>query len=419
MIELDFTYKGNINLESCQSSAIQARQQLIQRSGAGHDFLGWLDLPEQINVEQIAVLKEKAAMLAEAQTLVVVGIGGSYLGARAVLEALQPAFTRSQEILFAGHQMDARYHTDLMAYLKNKDFAVNIISKSGTTTEPGLAFRMLWQELQKNSADKITRRVVATTDRSRGSLRLLTDEAGLDSFVIPDDVGGRFSVFTPVGLLPIAVGGLDIARLLEGARAMRKQVMQNKVPEKNPALMYAMYRNACYRAGKKIEIMASYQQGLAYIAEWWKQLFGESEGKGGKGIFPASVSLSTDLHSMGQWMQDGERSIFETVLDVVDEDGPVIEEQTNNADNLNYLAGRTLHAVNRTALEATLQAHADGGVPCLRILLPERDEYYIGALLYMYEFACGISAYMLDVNPFDQPGVEAYKTKMFKLLGRP
>ncbi len=424
-IKFDFEFAGEFAPEKNGASAELAEQAreavrlMRSREGAGSDYLGWLDLPSAARAELDAI-GQAAREMRERQLLVVVGIGGSYLGARAVIDALSPALQRDYPVLFAGHQIDAAYHLELLNHLKDRDYAVNIISKSGTTTEPGLAFRFLMGDLEKRfSADELKQRVFVTTDAKKGSLRGLADKMGLRSFVIPDDVGGRFSVFTPVGLLPIAAAGLDVRKLLEGARAMMEHLESSDDPGTNQALAYAIYRNACYRAGKKIEIMASYRGSLHYTAEWWKQLFGESEGKEGKGIFPASVDLTTDLHSMGQWMQEGERIIFETVVDVAKDASLEIPGRGDDGDGLEYLAGRSLHEVNRTALRATLKAHADGNVPCARLELSEVNEYTMGALLYMFEFACGVSAYMLGVNPFNQPGVEAYKSNMFRMLGKP
>ncbi|MCR9141943.1 MAG: glucose-6-phosphate isomerase [bacterium] len=434
ILQLDFSHAAGSpgSGSDLADQAVAARDQLESRQGPGNDYLGWLDLPLNIAEAELAAVEAAAQEIQAAEALVIVGIGGSYLGARTVLEALRSPFDQQHQhhqqqqqqnlpVYYAGHQMDAGYHAALYKHLAGKRYAVNVISKSGTTTEPGLAFRSLYGDLSaRYAAEDLRKLVFATTDASKGSLRKLADEAGLTSFTIADDVGGRYSVLTPVGLLPIAAGGLDIRRLVAGARTMREYLKgSGKDFANNPALQYAAYRNAQYRAGKKIEIMAAYNEGLHYLGEWWKQLYGESEGKNGKGIFPASVDLSTDLHSMGQWMQDGERSIFETVLDVADVAGPIIEKQPNDADGLNYLAGRELNAVNRTALQATLEAHSDGGVPCLRIELNRLDEFTLGALLYMFQYACGVSAYMLGVNPFDQPGVEAYKKNMFRMLGKP
>lgn len=350
LIQLDFEHAGPLEQATAglAGEAVKAAELLESRSGPGNDFLGWIDLPANIGDAEFTAVETAAAKIRQADGLVVVGIGGSYLGARAVLEAVRSPFDAGFPVFYAGHHMDAAYHHDLLKHLAGKRYAVNVISKSGTTTEPGLAFRFLWKDLAARfSADELRSLVFATTDARKGSLRTLADRQGLSTFVIPDDVGGRYSVFTPVGLLPIAAGGGDIRKLVAGAAAMRKLLAANKANfAENPALRYAAYRNACYRGGKKIEIMASYNGALHYVHEWWKQLYGESEGKGGKGIFPASVDLSTDLHSMGQWMQDGERTIFETVLDVAEVSGPTIETAESDDDGLNYLAGRELNAVN-------------------------------------------------------------------------
>jgi glucose-6-phosphate isomerase len=420
LLRIDFTYADAARSASLASAAEAARDTLVGRKGPGADFLGWLDLPAKNTTTQLNGIEAAARQIRSAEALVVVGIGGSYLGARAVIEALMPPFGAGFPIYYAGHQMDARYHAGLLEHLAGKRYAVNVISKSGTTTEPGVAFRLLWKELSaRYDAAALKQLVFATTDGKKGSLRSLATRAGLETFVIPDDVGGRFSVLSPVGLLPIAAAGVDIRALVEGAHQMAAYLEgPGKAFDKNPALQYAAFRNAQYQNGKKIEVLASYQAGLASFHEWWKQLYGESEGKNGKGIFPASVSLSTDLHSMGQWMQDGERIIFETVLDVENVAGPTLFSQDNDDDGLNYLAGKTLNAVNRIALEATLAAHRDGGVESARILIPDLSPNSLGALIYMFEYACGVSAYMLGVNPFDQPGVEAYKSNMFKMLGK-
>ncbi|MCB1175162.1 MAG: glucose-6-phosphate isomerase [Leptospiraceae bacterium] len=414
-ISFDFTYAQSLGADKLLGEAQAARSMLLNRSGAGSDFLGWLELPSQTSDSDLNAIQAAADTLRQAELLVSIGIGGSYLGARAAISALSNPFGSGFPVLFAGHQMDARYHAELLEYLSGRDFAINVISKSGTTTEPGLAFRMLWDLIPP---ERRRDRVIATTDHKKGALRQLADTEGLRSFIIPDDVGGRFSVLSPVGLLPIAAAGLDIKALLQGAREMQSRLYADDSFQ-NTAIQYACYRNAAYRQGHKIEIMAAYQQSLFYTAEWWKQLYGESEGKGGKGIFPAAVNLSTDLHSMGQWIQDGERTIFETVLDIKEADGPTIPRLAQDTDQLNYLAGRSMHSVNRTALQATLKAHHSGGVPGLRIELDRLDAEHLGALFYLFEFGCGISAYMLGVNPFDQPGVEAYKKNMFAMLGKP
>jgi len=350
---------------------------------------------------------------------VLVGIGGSYLGARAVIEAVRNPFLKDLPIFYAGHNLDAGYYKNLLKHLSSLKYGVNVISKSGTTTEPALAFRYLWKDLtERFGASSMKDLVVATTDARKGSLRKLAGAENLKTFIVPDDVGGRYSVLTPVGLLPIACAGLDIKSFVNGAKLMRNH-LKNAEGSKNQALLYASLRNAAYRRGKKIEIFASYNSNLYFFSEWWKQLFGESEGKDKKGIYPASVNLTTDLHSMGQWMQDGERSIFETVLDVLTTKNLDVPLSEKDDDGLNYLAGKNLNEINRTALQATVNAHSGGGVPCMRLEVPEINEAAIGALMYLFEYSCGISAHMLGVNPFDQPGVEAYKTEMFRLLKKP
>lgn len=405
-----------------EAEAKSARETLEKGNGPGNDFLGWLSLPEKISDTDFKRLEDMAGLIRQSEALVVVGIGGSYLGARAVIEALRNPVDPGFPIFYAGHHLDGFYHRSLVDHLKTRKYSVNVISKSGTTTEPGLAFRFLWQDLKSRfSQEELRKLVFATTDAKKGSLRVLADAEKLETFVIPDDVGGRYSVFTPVGLLPIAVAGIDIRALIAGARSMAEHLRSEKANSLagSVAMAYAAYRNGAYRSGKKIEIMASYIPSLHYISEWWKQLYGESEGKNGQGIFPASVNLSTDLHSLGQWVQEGERTIFETVVDVLGGDDLTILKDEANEDGLNYLAGRHLHDVNRVALQATREAHHSGDVPVARLELPKLDAEHLGALLYMFEYACGISAYMQKVNPFDQPGVEAYKNNMFRLLGKP
>ena len=353
--------------------------------------------------------------------VVMVGIGGSYLGFKCLYESLKPPVGASvgPEILFAGHSLDGHYHHQLLEYLEDRDFGVVVISKSGTTTEPAIAFRLLWSLLvKKHGASGAASRVCAITDANKGTLRKSADELGFHSAIIADDVGGRFSVLSPVGLIPAAIAGIDIYSLLQGSMEMCDH-LRNDESENNPAVQYSAYRNSLYEEGKKIEILVYYQHALQYFAEWWKQLFGESEGKQGKGIFPASAGFTTDLHSLGQWIQESERSIFQTILDVEEARSPVLSKQDNDGDGLNYLAGKTVHEVNRVALQATRQAHGEGGVPSLRIKIPSIQEFQMGRLFYFFEYACGISAYALGVNPFDQPGVEAYKNSMFKMLGKP
>ena len=420
MLRFDFSHfspaRGDL-----VAAAVAARRTLETGSGPGSEFRGWLDLPRRVAAD-IPRIREVAARLRQHDAIVVVGIGGSYLGARAVIEALRNPFGVNLPIFFAGHQLDGQYHEQLMQHLSTRDYGVVVISKSGTTTEPALAFRLLFADLHARFGDAgVRERVVAVTDGSRGSLRSLALRNGLDTFVIPDDVGGRFSVLSPVGLLPIAVAGLDVEGLLSGAGSMQ-DLLRGKDgdnPEISPALAYVCARNAAYRAGKKIEILTSYRAGLHFTAEWWKQLYGESEGKEGKGIFPAAVDLTTDLHSMGQWLQEGERTIFETVIDVESSAAPTVPKETRDEDGLNYLAGRTMNDINRVALMATMEAHVSGGVPCSRLILPQVDAPTMGALLYMFMYGCGISGYLLGVNPFDQPGVEAYKANMFRMLGKP
>jgi len=404
--------------------AAMAERFLLEGTGPGADFLGWRDLPEQYDREEYERIKAAAERIRrDCDVLVVVGIGGSYLGARAVISALTPAFPlpgeKSPEIIFAGHQISSNYLGDLLEYIKDKRVCLNVISKSGTTTEPAIAFRLLKEALEeKLGRQEAARRIYATTDKSRGALKKLAEQEGYESFVVPDDVGGRYSVLTAVGLLPIAAAGIDIDALMEGARAMRRQLLDN--PGQNIACEYAALRNGLLRQGKTVEILANYEPGLHYLGEWWKQLYGESEGKDGKGIFPAAVDLTTDLHSMGQYIQDGSRILMESVIGVEQSARPLlIREQPGDSDGLNYLAGRDMDFVNESALQGTRLAHLDGGVPVSLIRLPRLDADHLGQLLYFFEYACGVSGYMLGVNPFDQPGVESYKKNMFALLGKP
>ncbi|MCW7457408.1 glucose-6-phosphate isomerase [Leptospira bandrabouensis] len=407
--------------------AEKARQTLLEKTGLGNDFLGWMDLPRETTSDDLQMIRKAAETIqSHSQYLVVVGIGGSYLGARAVIEALTPEFSanelhkKSVKIIYAGHHLDADYHSRLLAFLENKEFSVNVISKSGTTTEPAIAFRLLLSLLErKYGRENVKNRVFATTDKHKGALKQLADEYGFPTFVIPDDVGGRYSVFTPVGLLPIAAAGFSINKLIDGAKQMEAELKAKSAFEGNIAALYAAIRNSLYANGKKIEIFVSYTPALSFVSEWWKQLFGESEGKSGKGIFPASVQFTTDLHSMGQYIQDGERQLMETTIKVESPKQDVyLTEKEDDRDGLNYLAGKKLSEVNQSAMLGTLVAHKDGGVPCLEIILPGLTEEVIGELLYFFEFACGISGYMLGVNPFDQPGVEDYKNNMFALLGK-
>jgi glucose-6-phosphate isomerase len=410
------------------AEAAAAIEKLHNGTGAGSDFLGWVNLPSETPDALLADIEAVAKDLREnCEFVVAIGIGGSYLGAKAVIEALSDSFStlrakgdaRRCNVLFAGHNIGEDYLNELQDFLKDKKFGIVVISKSGTTTEPAIAFRLLKEQLEKQEGKEVAaKRIVAITDAKRGALRQLATEEGYKTFVIADNVGGRFSVLTPVGLLPIAIAGFDIRKLLEGARRM--EAATKEANNENPCVVYANTRNALYRAGKKIEIMVNYNPKLHYVAEWWKQLYGESEGKDGKGIFPASVDNSTDLHSMGQWIQDGERTIFETVISVEKTaKETIIPSDDANLDGLNYLAGKHVDEVNKMAELGTRLAHVDGNVPNLQITIPALKEEYLGELIYFFEKACGISGYMLDVNPFNQPGVEAYKRNMFALLAKP
>ncbi|MDE5647772.1 MAG: glucose-6-phosphate isomerase [Muribaculaceae bacterium] len=400
--------------------ATDAIYQIENATGEGSDYLGWAHLPSSITDAEIDDINTTARNLADSCDVVVaVGIGGSFLGAKAVNEALSDAFATSHKVVFAGQNIGEDYLSQLLNFLKDKTYGIIVISKSGTTTEPAIAFRLLRENLEKKlGKEEASKRIVAVTDASKGALRKMADTEGWKTYIIPDNVGGRFSVLTPVGLLPIAVAGFDIKALVEGARAMEMATM--KPGADNLSQTYAMTRNALYNAGKKIEILVNYNPRLHYFAEWWKQLYGESEGKDGKGIFPAAVDFSTDLHSMGQWIQDGERTIFETVLSVENTDNTVVIPHDNdNLDGLNYIAGKRVDEVNKMAELGTRIAHIDGGVPNMRITIPSINERHLGELIYFFERACGISGYILGVNPFNQPGVEDYKRNMFALLEKP
>ncbi len=411
-----------------KDAVVKAQKDLENGTGQGNDFLGWLNLPSSITKEHLNDVKATAKTLQEnCDVVVVAGIGGSYLGARAVIEALSNSFSnfdterKVPAIVYAGHNISEDYLYELTEFLRDKKFGVINISKSGTTTETALAFRLLKKQCEdqrgKEEAKKV---IVAITDASKGAARVTADEEGYKSFIIPDNVGGRFSVLTPVGLLPIAVAGFDIDQLIEGAITMEKACASDVPFEKNPAAIYAATRNALYKQGKKIEILVNYNPKLHYISEWWKQLYGESEGKENKGIFPAAVDFSTDLHSMGQWIQEGERSIFETVISIDKVNHKlIVPGDAKNLDGLNYLEGKRVDEINKMAELGTQIAHVDGGVPNLRLVLPNLSENSIGQLLYFFERACGISGYVLAVNPFNQPGVEAYKKNMFALLNKP
>lgn len=412
-------------LEAMRPEAAAALKTLLEGSGAGNDFLGWLDLPTRTPDALLDDINATAAQLRkDCDYVVAIGIGGSYLGAKAVIEALSDAFAAYRDkkepmVLFAGQNIGEDYLYELKDFLKDKRFGIVVISKSGTTTEPAIAFRMLKEQLEKQVGKaEAAKRIVAITDAKRGALRQLATEEGYKTYVIEDNVGGRFSVLTPVGLLPIAVAGYDIKALVNGARVM--EAATNEASMENPAFKYALTRNALYRAGKKTEILVNYNPKLHYFGEWWKQLYGESEGKDHKGIFPAAVDNSTDLHSMGQWIQEGERTIFETVVSVLEQHHTeVIPSDEANLDGLNYIAGKRVDEVNKMAELGTRIAHVDGDVPNMLVTVPALTEQYLGELIYFFEKACGISGYLLGVNPFNQPGVEAYKRNMFALLRKP
>ena len=402
---------------------------LQERKGPGSEYTGWIQLPENYDKDEYRRIREASQRIQEnSQALIVIGIGGSYLGARAVIEALSHTFynviprekRKAPEIYFVGNNISTSYIKDLFDAIEGKDISVNVISKSGTTTEPAIAFRIFKEYLEKKYGEEEARkRIYATTDKERGALKQLANEKGYESFDIPDDIGGRYSVLTAVGLLPIAVAGIDIDRLIEGALDGMKEYSIPEI-EKNPCYQYAAIRNILYNKGKDIEILVNYEPSLQYLSEWWKQLYGESEGKDGKGIYPGSANFTTDLHSIGQLIQDGKRNLFETTINIEGSKDELILKGTNDdLDGLNYLEGKTLDLVNKKAFEGTLMAHAKGNVPNLIINLPKLDEYHLGKLIYFFEMACGISAYTLGVNPFDQPGVEEYKKNMFMLLGKP
>ena len=422
-------YVHEHEVESMKALTESARKLLLSKSGAGNDYLGWIDLPVDYDKEEFARIKKAAEKIkSDSDVLVVIGIGGSYLGARAAIEFLGHNFFNSvskdlrkaPEIYFVGNSISSNYLAGLVDVIGDRDFSVNIISKSGTTTEPAIAFRMFKKMLEeKYGKDGAAKRIYATTDKAKGALKKLADAEGYEEFVVPDDVGGRFSVLTAVGLLSIAVSGVDIDELMAGAASARKRCIENDF-DNNDAMQYAALRNIMLRKGKSVEILCDYEPSLHYTLEWWKQLMGESEGKDNKGMFPASVDLTTDLHSMGQFIQDGSRIMFETVLNVEKTSREiVIEKEDEDLDGLNYLAGKTMDFVNKCAMNGTILAHTDGNTPNLRVDIPEQTPFYLGELFYFFEFACGLSGYMLGVNPFNQPGVESYKKNMFALLGKP
>ena len=407
----------------------QAKDVLVSKNGAGNDFLGWIDLPVDYDKEEFSRIEKAAEKIKkDSDVLIVIGIGGSYLGARAAIEFLRHGFYNSlpkekrgtPEIYYVGNSISSTYLQDVIDVIGDRDFSVNVISKSGTTTEPAIAFRIFKKMLEdKYGQEEAAKRIYATTDKARGALKDLATKDGYESFVVPDDVGGRFSVLTAVGLLPIAVSGADIKALMDGAASGRELALNEKF-EDNEAMKYAAIRNILLRKGKSVEVLANYEPALHYIGEWWKQLYGESEGKDQKGIFPAAVDFTTDLHSMGQFIQDGARIMFETVMNVEEARETItIEKEAEDLDGLNYLAGKTMDFVNKSAMNGTILAHTDGNVPNLMIKIPKMDEFHLGQLFYFFEFACGVSGYILGVNPFNQPGVESYKRNMFALLGKP
>ena len=431
-IKVDYSKAGwclnQQEIQAMKEFAGQAKEVLVNKTGAGNEFLGWLDLPLNYDQTEFARIKKAATKIQQdSEVLVVIGIGGSYLGARAAIEFLRHGFyneitastRKTPEIYYAGNNISSRYLKGLLDVIGDRDFSINVISKSGTTTEPAIAFRVLKNKLEEKYKEQAKERIYATTDKAKGALKQLADAEGYETFVVPDDIGGRFSVLTAVGLLPIAVSGANIDDLMKGAQNAREQALSADF-DQNPALQYAAVRNLFLRKGKQVEVLANYEPSHHYIAEWWKQLYGESEGKDQKGILPAALDLTTDLHSMGQFIQDGARIMFETVLSVrKNEIDLYIEEETSDLDGLNYLAGQTMDFVNKNAMNGTILAHTDGGVPVVQIQLDSQDEIALGELFYFFEFACGVSGYILGVNPFNQPGVESYKKNMFALLGKP
>ena len=408
--------------ENVNKEVVEAHKLLRSKKGAGNDFLGWLDLPVSYDKDEFERIKKAAKRIQEqSKVLLAIGIGGSYLGARSAIEMLKRYFNQDGvEVIFVGNHISSTYTHQLLDYLKDKDYSINVISKSGTTTEPAIAFRIFKEALEeKYGKEEAKNRIYATTDKARGALKTLADAEGYEEFVVPDDVGGRFSVLTAVGLLPIAASGVDIDQMMQGALDSYNYYKEEDV-EKNDALKYALVRNVLYRNGKKIEMLVNYEPKLNYFSEWWKQLYGESEGKDGKGIWITSASFSTDLHSLGQMIQDGERTLFETVINVENpEEDIIIKSDKDNLDGLNFLAGKSMDYVNKMAMSGTMLAHVDGGVPNMRVTIPNISAYTYGYMVYFFELACGVSAYTLGVNPFNQPGVESYKKNMFALLGKP
>lgn len=421
-MKVNFSNVNLKNIDNYEERALAAFDTLMQRNGEGNDFLGWIDRPVDYDKDEFERIKKAATRIREnSDVLVSIGIGGSYLGIKAVDVACDSYFNskRKTKIIYAGHQLSGEYLAELLDYLKDKDYSLNVISKSGTTTEPAIAFRVLKEALEeKYGKEEAKNRIFATTDKAKGALKELANAEGYESFIVPDDIGGRFSVISAVGLLPLAVAGIDIDEFMAGFADGREKYT-NKSME-NDAIKYAAVRNMLHEDGKDIEILLNYEPKLKYVAEWWKQLYGESEGKDGKGIFPASVSNTTDLHSMGQMIQDGVRNIFETVIEVENPSKDLtIKEDEQNLDGLNFLAGKTMSYINKQAMEGTTMAHVEGNVPNIRIKIDKINERNLAELFYFFEIAVGVSGYMLGVNPFNQPGVEAYKKAMFKLLGKP
>ncbi|CAH2714359.1 Glucose-6-phosphate isomerase [Neobacillus rhizosphaerae] len=423
------SFFGEHELTYLRDAVKVAHHSLHEKTGAGNDFLGWIELPTNYDKEEFSRIQKSAEKIkADSDVLLVIGIGGSYLGARAAIEMLQHSFynalskekRNTPQIIFVGNNISSSYMSDCIELIDGKDFSINVISKSGTTTEPAIAFRIFRKLLEeKYGHEEARKRIYATTDKAKGALKTLSNEEGYETFVIPDDVGGRYSVLTAVGLLPIAASGANIEKMMEGASQAQEDFGHSEL-EDNLAYQYAAVRNALYNKGKTIEMLINYEPGLQYFSEWWKQLFGESEGKDQKGIYPSSANFSTDLHSLGQYVQEGRRDLFETIIKVEKSRHELkIEAVENDLDGLNYLAGQTIDFVNNKAFEGTMLAHTDGGVPNLIVTIPAMDEYTFGYLAYFFEKACAMSGYLLGVNPFDQPGVEAYKVNMFALLGKP
>lgn len=431
-INIDITNALSIisesEIKSLSGKLQKSYRALLEKTDRGNDFLGWVTLPSSFDPVLLKKINTEAERIKKiSEIVVVIGIGGSYLGARAVIDALSESFeylkkkTNHPHIIYAGNNISEDYHAGLLELLDEKDYSVVVISKSGTTTEPAIAFRLIKNHLEKKYGKSAAKdRIIAITDKGKGALKKLASNEGYTTFDIPDDVGGRYSVLTPVGLLPIAIAGKDVQKIIEGAAEIEKRLCNNKEIDKNPAAIYAIARNLLYQKGKTTEILACYNPCIQYFCEWWKQLYGESEGKENKGIFPASVSYTADLHSMGQYIQEGLRNIFETVISIEKSKKNLkIPHDTVNLDALNFIAGKNLHDVNAMAELGTILAHVEGNVPNIKITIPVIDEKNIGALIYFFEFACGLSGYMLGVNPFDQPGVEAYKNNMFALLEKP